>query len=162
MTDRSHAETALDELRAIDTESLPDEAATAHTEAVANIETLVDRLEDMAQTEQPTTSVDTPDDWRMRSGKNNSTKHGNKLMSHPRRERSRRRQSTGTTTTTSSGERQRQESVHLPSGLYLTTHTPRFECYPMSDGVGEGRAVLTDSHIKTVYTTPRFECSFSS
>lgn len=63
MKDRSHGKAALDELRAIDTDSLPEDLVAAHEQAITNIETLVDGLEESTNDSGSSKHADTPDDW---------------------------------------------------------------------------------------------------
>jgi len=63
MSDQAHAEAALEELRAIEDDSLPDELATTYDGAVEMIESLISGFEESATENRRTESEDTPDDW---------------------------------------------------------------------------------------------------
>jgi len=63
MSNRTHAEAALQELRAINTESLPADVSGSYDQAVASIETLCAGLKTETNTNQSTEQPDTPEGW---------------------------------------------------------------------------------------------------
>ena len=64
MSDRSHAETALKELRAINQDSVPAEVTEIYEQALDDVETLCADLEAAAEADdQSTEQPDTPEEW---------------------------------------------------------------------------------------------------
>ena len=64
MPDRSHAETAIEELRAIDCDSIPGELTETYEQALEDVETLCADLEAAAETDDyPAEQLKTPEDW---------------------------------------------------------------------------------------------------
>lgn len=64
MSDRAHAKTALEELRAIDRDSIPTELTETYERALEDIETLCADLEAAVETDdQSTEHPDTPEEW---------------------------------------------------------------------------------------------------
>ncbi|WP_336330923.1 hypothetical protein [Haloarcula sp. CGMCC 1.2071] len=64
MSDHTHARTALEELQAIDRDTLPAELTEAYERALEDIETLSTDLEAAAEADdQPTKQPDTPAEW---------------------------------------------------------------------------------------------------
>ncbi|MHC3381872.1 hypothetical protein [Haloarcula sp. H-GB5] len=64
MPDRPHAKTALEELRAIDHDSLPAEVTETYERALEDVGTLYADLKAAAETDdQPEKQPDTPKDW---------------------------------------------------------------------------------------------------
>jgi fructose-bisphosphate aldolase class 1 len=64
MSDRSHAETALEELRAINQDSIPPELTETYGRALEDVETLYADLEAATETDdEPEEKPDTPEEW---------------------------------------------------------------------------------------------------
>jgi hypothetical protein len=63
MNNRTHAEAALEELQAIDIESLPVDVTGSYDQAVASVEALCADLETETIPNQPTEQPKTPETW---------------------------------------------------------------------------------------------------
>ncbi|KAA9396373.1 hypothetical protein Har1130_19020 [Haloarcula sp. CBA1130] len=64
MSDRAHAEAALEELEAIDSNEIPADLIDTHEQAITALETLSDRFKKPTETDtQPIAEHDTPDEW---------------------------------------------------------------------------------------------------